>query len=1351
MLLLKQIPDSTPNNGLGTPAEDDEALVTFVPPGFGPQNQTIDFPVIADQESDAAPFDIAASASSGLPVTLTVISGPATIAGSTVTLTGALGTVTIEATQAGDANYNPATPVQRSFAVVEPMPDDQTITFPAIANVESDAAPFAISATASSGLPVSFSIISGPATIAGSTITLTGGLGTVTVQADQAGDANYNAAPPVQQSFEVLAPGLENQTITFPAIADRLTTDALFAISATASSGLPVTFSIVSGPATISGSTITLSGTAGTVVVRASQAGDATYNPAPDVDQSFAVNLPAGATDIDLELSVSASSPELEIYLNNTFTLSLTNNGNVPATNITISAPIPDGFVYSSDLLGAGYYDTFFGTWVINDVPVGVGETVELALTLFTLADAAPITFFAQVAAAAENDSDSTPDNNAGTSPVEDDEAAVTVVPPGSGPIDQTITFPVIGDKESDDVPFAVTATASSGLPVTLAIISGPATIAGNTITLTGALGTVVVEATQAGDATYNPAPPVQQSFDVLTPTLDDQTITFPAIANVESDAAPFAISATASSGLPVSFSIVSGPATIAGNTITLTGALGTVLVQADQAGDANFNPAPPVQQSFEVLAPGLENQTISFPTIADHFTTDPPFDISATASSGLPVSFNIVSGPATIAGNTITLSGTAGVVTVRASQAGDATYNPAPDVEQSFTVSLPPGETDIDLELSISASNPELAIYTSNTFTITLINNGSVPATDIRVSIPFPTGYTYTSDLTSNGYYDTFFEAWFIDALGAGETAILSLELFTLADAAPITLYAQVEAANENDSDSTPNNNPGPVPVEDDEAAVTVVPPGSGPLDQTITFVQIPDKLNTDAPFDVSATASSGLPVTASIISGPASISGNTITLTGSTGSVIVGYSQAGDANYNPAPDVFDNFDVLPIGPPTVVITAPTEGESVVGQTINVSYTVTGDLTGLSHLYFTLDNSTHVDVYDLTGTLTLENVALGSHTLVATLSGPGHVPFSNPEAEYTVNFNNIADPGPSDPPTGYCAAAGQEPWQRWISNVSFGDINHDSFKEGYADFTDQSTVVVKGNAYAISLTPDFSWQTYDEHWRVWIDYNRDGDFDDPNEMVFEGHGESTVSGTVIIPGTAANGATRMRVAMQDDVYAGPCETFQLGEVEDYLVQIIGVGSLNEEETSSAQLNFTAYKTEKEVELHWVTNDVETPHYFVLEKSDDGVYFNPITEVESRVLSDRTVEYFSTIEQPEKGTFFYRVQLVYDEGDKKVSNAKMLQFFAGPKEISIFPNPTQDELFANLSRFSGSKGKITVTNILGEVVYNTELAEVPSTLVQFDLSHLLDGNYVITFEFDSLAPISKRFVINGKK
>lgn len=84
-------------------------------------------------------------------------------------------------------------------------------------------------------------------------------------------------------------------------------------------------------------------------------------------------------------------------------------------------------------------------------------------------------------------------------------------------------------------------------------------------------------------------------------------------------------------------------------------------------------------------LDPGY--QAISFPQIPPHLTTDAPFDIQATATSGLPVTFTVLSGPATVNGNTVTLTGQAGEVTIEASQPGNGQYDPADPVVNKFMV----------------------------------------------------------------------------------------------------------------------------------------------------------------------------------------------------------------------------------------------------------------------------------------------------------------------------------------------------------------------------------------------------------------------------------------------------------------------------------------------------------------------------------------------------------------------------------------------------------------------------------------------------------------------------------------
>ncbi|MES2731011.1 MAG: leucine-rich repeat domain-containing protein [Bacteroidota bacterium] len=95
------------------------------------------------------------------------------------------------------------------------------------------------------------------------------------------------------------------QTITFAALPNKTVGDAAFTLMATASSGLPVSFSIVSGPATLSGTTLTLTGS-GLVKVKASQAGNENYQAALAVEQAFTVTVPVIlATEVILSSEVA--------------------------------------------------------------------------------------------------------------------------------------------------------------------------------------------------------------------------------------------------------------------------------------------------------------------------------------------------------------------------------------------------------------------------------------------------------------------------------------------------------------------------------------------------------------------------------------------------------------------------------------------------------------------------------------------------------------------------------------------------------------------------------------------------------------------------------------------------------------------------------------------------------------------------------------------------------------------------------------------------------------------------------------------------------------------------------------
>jgi autotransporter-associated beta strand protein len=114
----------------------------------------------------------------------------------------------------------------------------------------------------------------------------------------------------------------------------------------------------------------------------------------------------------------------------------------------------------------------------------------------------------------------------------------------------QAITFPNPGSKAYGDV-FALTATASSGLPVSYSVVSGPATVAGSTVTTTG-VGSVVLHAVQAGNANYLAAPPVDVTFSVAKSSAT--TITLAGLVQTY-NGTPRAVTATTDpTGLTVTF-----------------------------------------------------------------------------------------------------------------------------------------------------------------------------------------------------------------------------------------------------------------------------------------------------------------------------------------------------------------------------------------------------------------------------------------------------------------------------------------------------------------------------------------------------------------------------------------------------------------------------------------------------------------------------------------------------------------------------------------------------------------------------------------------------------------------------
>jgi Immunoglobulin I-set domain len=250
----------------------------------------------------------------------------------------------------------------------------------------------------------------------------------------------------------------------------------------------------------------------------------------------------------------------------------------------------------------------------------------------------------------------------------------------------QEIVFPELPALTVDDAPFDIAAKATSGLPVALELVAGPAKLEGRTVTLTGQPGLVIIRATQGGNDAFLPAVQAERAFAVKARPSAPAILLQPAgvraaigeiiALSVQASGEPAPSLQWRKNGVPVTgatdsrFTIASaGPADAGAYDVVASNPLGSATSERAQ------------------VTVGRRPQTISFQAPANA-TSGQPVPLNATASSGLPVRLDIVSGTAVLNGSTMTSQG--GTVGVQASQQGDATYEAAAPVTR--TVVIGPG-----------------------------------------------------------------------------------------------------------------------------------------------------------------------------------------------------------------------------------------------------------------------------------------------------------------------------------------------------------------------------------------------------------------------------------------------------------------------------------------------------------------------------------------------------------------------------------------------------------------------------------------------------------------------------------
>jgi hypothetical protein len=457
--------DDTTNGGSGTATLT--ALASTAQPitGFSGITSPVAF--------GGGPYTLSATGgASGNPVVFsldtTSAAGAATITGTngaTLTITG-VGTVVIDINQAGgvvnSVNYS-AGYLQVSIVVTQAT---QTITPPTLpaTMVYGTSTTLPAATGGASGEPVVYTIdsssTSGAGTLTGSTLKATG-IGTIVLDLNQLGNANYTAATQVQASITV---GQAAQAITISASPTSPTYPTTSAITATGgASGNAVTLAVTSGGtiATLSGTTLTPTGTAfGAVVVTANQLGNTDYSAAAaaTVTVTFASEgavatptfTPAGGTFYGTATTVAISTTTSGA------TIWYTTDGSTPGagtgTSTKYTTPVALATVGVTTVINAiavetGYTNSAVGssTYVVSAIPPN-----------FTLALTPPFVIIGK-------------GQSSGT-------ITVSVTP--QNPLNTPVTFACSGSASCSFSPASVTTTGTLTSTTTLTVSGGSAAAA---------------------------------------------------------------------------------------------------------------------------------------------------------------------------------------------------------------------------------------------------------------------------------------------------------------------------------------------------------------------------------------------------------------------------------------------------------------------------------------------------------------------------------------------------------------------------------------------------------------------------------------------------------------------------------------------------------------------------------------------------------------------------------------------------------------------------------------------------------------------------------------------------------
>lgn len=140
-------------------------------------------------------------------------------------------------------------------------------------------------------------------------------------------------------------------------------------------------------------------------------------------------------------------------------------------------------------------------------------------------------------------------------------------------------------------------------------------------------------------------------------------------------------------------------------------------------------------------------------------------------------------------------------------------------------------------------------------------------------------------------------------------------------------------------------------------------------------------------------------------------------------------------------------------------------------------------------------------------------------------------------------------------------------------------------------------------------------------------------------------------------------------------------------------------------------IDFTArLVNQKKVELNWQTAGETNNDYFTIERSSDGLSFQPLAELAGAGSTDETQRYHHSDFSPLDGTSYYRLRQTDFDGQFTLSEIRRIERHASGTEATVFPNPIQDQINIRWGVAAEKERIIRVYDTMGRLINQREVA-----------------------------------------